>query len=199
MKLLLGCTFSAAALLIASGVGQAAPPQLKGQYGFTGSAHCIVSASPFDSNFQATGFTTVNSFSVEGVRTFKGDGTGTIKGRSVSITPPPVGSPPVTPISGSSGDFSAQFTYVVDGSGGFTTEIVPGTFLGQNVAGPGAGATWTLDRLSLHGLISQDKQTLTLASVAPVMETQTFLTGPIAGQTRYRICHRSRVLIWMGN
>ena len=90
------------------------PPRLKGSYGFTGSAACLVapgyagnpSGPPLpnptpgvalpNSGFQAdlrpndvlTGVTSsfANSFAVEGIRTFNGDGTGTVKGTSVGVT-----------------------------------------------------------------------------------------------------------------
>ena len=69
----------------------------------------------------------------------------------------------------------------------------------MDINGNPTAETWTIDKLSLFGLIGRDSSTLTLTSVLPEIETQTFLTGPQAGQVRYRICNRSRTLIWMGN
>ena len=197
----------ATAMLAWAATAQAAPPELKGQYAFTGTAHCLVSGTPFNANLTPTSFTIQQSFSVIGVRTFNGDGTGTIKGRSATIIPPPVTNtatiPPSNPLGGinaSAAEFTGQFTYAVDDDGGFTSQLVPGTFQGTTISGPGAGSTVTIDQFSLVGLISNNKQTLTLATADPAMETQTIT--PAGGGTpfnRYRICHRSRVLTWMGN
>jgi hypothetical protein len=72
---------------------------------------------------------------------------------------------------------------------------VPGSFLGHFLNGPRAGQTFTIDQNNLEGLISNDKKTLVLATVEPTVEKQQFSNGDV----RYRICHRSRTLIWMGN
>src|SRR5829696_1308284 len=112
------CTISIAALAWA-GAANAASPKLKGQYAFTGTAACLVSGTPFNADLTPTSFTVSNSFSVIGVRTFNGDGTGTIKGRSVDINPPPrmVGTAPCNTgpaacplggISAGSSDFTAK-------------------------------------------------------------------------------------------
>ncbi len=52
----------------------------------------------------------------------------------------------------------------------------------------------TIDLLPFSGLVSQDNKVLTLFSVTPTVETVSFPNGDIWP----RICHRSRVLIWMG-
>ena len=189
-----------------------AGPQLKGQYGFTGAAHCIHSPIGFTALGEAlcgdTGqpisfqpnpsnprnscpgvFTLTNS--VEGVRTFNGNGTGTGEGRNVSLNVPPN-----TGFLGASADeFSFSFTYTVDGEGGFTATTVPGSFISHILTGPRAGQTLTVDQIKLEGLISNDKKTLVIASTEPLVEKQQFSNGDV----RYRICHRSRTLIWMGN
>src|SRR5687768_7941039 len=106
-----------------------AGPQLKGQYGAAGAAHCIHSSVGFNSNGEAlcgdTGqpisfpvpsgprntcpgvFASTNS--VQGVRTFNGNGTGTATGTNVSLNVPPNSGS----INGSSNDFSFDFTYTV--------------------------------------------------------------------------------------
>ena len=190
----------------------AAGPQLKGQYGFSGAAHCIQSSVGFNANQEALCgdthqpisvqpnpsnprtscpgvFATTNS--VEGIRTFNGNGTGTVQGHDVSLTVPPNNSS----ISASSDDFSFSFTYTVDDSGGFTSQTVPGSFQGTFVTGPRTGQTFTVDEINVEGLISNDKKSLVIATVEPTVETQQFSNGDV----RYRICHRSRSLIWMGN
>jgi hypothetical protein len=210
MKRALVCAISIAVLAWA-GAGNAASPQLKGQYAFTGTAACLVSGTPFNpADLTPTSFTVANSFSVIGVRTFNGDGTGTLKGRSVDINPPPrmIGTLPCNTgpaacplggISAGSSDFTAKFTYAVDGDGGFTTQLVPGTFQGTVLTGPGAGSTYTIDQFSLAGLMSINHETLTLASDVPTQETQTITPPSAPPFVRYRICHRSRVLIRMDN
>lgn len=90
----------------------------------------------------------------------------------------------------SSNDFQASFTYNVAPDGTFTTVLsapLTGTFL----TGTRAGQTFTVDQIPLSGLISQDHKSLTLASVTPTVEVQTFSNGNV----HQRICHRSRVLL----
>jgi hypothetical protein len=199
------------AVLAWAGAANAASPQLKGQYAFTGTAACLVSTQQFNPNLTPSpgSLTVSNSFSVTGVRTFNGDGTGTIKGRSVDINPPPRGNvapAPCTPatcplggISAGSSDFTAKFTYVVDGDGGFTTQLVPNTFQGTVLTGPGAGSTYTIDQFSLAGLMSINHETLTIATDVPAQETQTITPPSDPPFSRYRICHRARALTRMDN
>ena len=194
-----------AAVLTSTNTGHAASKKIKGQYAFSGSAECIVSGTPFSDNFTPTSFSTHMSFNIIGVRTFNGDGTGTIRGRNVTINLPPVTNtsttPPTTPLGGigaSAGDVSASFTYTIDDFGYIHIDIVPGTFIGTTVSGPGAGSTNTLDHVQFGGIVSADHKTIHLASIDPIMETQ--VITPVSGPqfTRYRICHRARVLTWIG-
>jgi hypothetical protein len=138
-----------------------------------------------------------HTFTTQGVRSFDGNGNGTMKGRSVDIFPSGSNADPRIGAS----DVFFKFTYSVDSDGGLTTQLVPGSYVGTTVDinGNPTAETWTIDKLSLFGLIGQNNSTLTLTSVLPEVQTQTFLTGPRAGQVRYRICNRSRTLIWMGN
>src|SRR5476649_2737102 len=97
------------------------PPRLKGSYGFTGSASCLVAPghvgdpngaalpnptpgvalpnSGFQPNFRPNDALTGPSqsygydFGVEGIRKFNGDGTGTVKGTVVSVTNRPTPGP----------------------------------------------------------------------------------------------------------
>ena len=193
------------ATLIGVGTANAASPKLKGEYAFTGSAACLVSGTPFNANLTPSSFTVSTSFSVVGIRTFNGDGTGTIKGRSVSINPPPVTNtnttPPTTPLGGISAnnsDFTASFTYSIDSAGLLTTQLVPGSFLGTGI-GPSAGSTFTVDNFSLVGMMSVNNETIVLATPQAAEEIQTITPTVGAPFNRYRICHRSRVLIRTGN
>src|SRR5262245_26358001 len=90
-------------------------PKLKGEYAFTGTAACLFApgSSPpapppapgtprANAGFNADltpvdGRTYSESFSTEGIQTFKGDGTGTAKGTTVGIVPPPTPQPPGAP------------------------------------------------------------------------------------------------------
>lgn len=198
--------------LLGGSAAFAASPQLKGDYAFTGAAHCINSTTGFTANFQALCADThqpignqpnpanprsscpgvfAHTFSVEGVRTFNGDGTGTLTGRSLAIdVPPNTGS-----LGASSQSFTSSFSYTVLNDGTVETQLVPGSFQGTILTGPRAGQTFTIDQFELDGLVSNNRQAVTIATLDPQVETEHFSNG----DTRFRICHRSRSLIWMGN
>src|ERR1700752_3296098 len=192
----------------------AAADNLMGTYGFTGTANCLVapgsSTTPpipgntnpnpnagFNSSLQPIdgqvfGF----SFSVEGTRTFNGDGTGSVKGTAVSTT----GETPVGPLfpnfrpDASSDNFTYKFTYVVNGDGSWTADIVPGTYTGAFVTGPRSisSQTYTIDKFpTLSGLVAVNGLTLTAAQLPPTVETHTYSNGEVWPM----ICHRSRVFI----
>jgi hypothetical protein len=205
-------------------------PNLKGAYGFTGTAACLV--APGNSGTGSTanpagppGFDPItlrplaagNSFShsnaVEGIRTFNGDGTGTVVGTSVGITvrptpgPAPVGIPSFPPAAGSA-KFKYQFTYTVNGDGSWTATMVPGSYTETFVTGPRAGQTAMVNLPQVTGLISQDGKTLILVAdptiappdpnagaFVPQVETVIYSNGDVDPQ----ICHRSWVLIKLGN
>ena len=109
---------------------------LRGTYAFTGEGACLVSPTGgFNPDLTPTNPAGrfVISFSVQGVRIFNGDGTGTLSGRAVSITHSDV----AAVLGGaSSNDFQASFTYNVVPDGTFTTEL-------------SAPLTQTLDRKSV--------------------------------------------------
>jgi hypothetical protein len=206
-------------------------PNLNGQYGFTGSAACLVAPghvgnenvppplpnptpgvalfnSGFNDKLQPNDFTNPgdspsasfnHSFSVEGIRTFNGDGTGTVKGTAVGVdnrpTPGPNGYPHFPPSAGSS-DFSFSFTYTVDGNGGWTATMVPGSYTETFTNGPRTGQTATVDAIpSISGMISQDGKTLTGAHLTPTVETHTYSNGDVWPE----ICHRSRIFMNLQN
>jgi hypothetical protein len=205
----------------------AASPNLQGQYGFTGSATCLVApghvgnenvppplANPtpgvalpnsgFNTNLQPNDFANpgdspsasfTHSFSVEGVRTFNGDGTGTVGGTAVDVddrpTPGPNGYPHFPP-SAHSAEFSFSFTYTLDGNGGLTATMVPGSYTETFTSGARTGQTATVDAIPpVTGMISLDGKTLTAAHLAPIVETRTYSNGDVWPE----ICHRSRVFM----
>src|SRR5689334_15101257 len=173
--------------LALAGVGSAAAePNIKGSFGFTGTAACLVAvghvgdpntsppmANPtpgvalpnagFNANLQPNDTPGSEAFSfsnaVEGIRTFDGHGHGTVKGSTVGITvrptPGPGGFPHFPPAAGSA-DFSFQFTYTVDGNGGWTATMVPGSYLQTYLTGPRTGQTSTVDAIPpVTGMISE--------------------------------------------
>jgi hypothetical protein len=199
-------------------------PKLRGSYGFTGTAACLVAPghagdpngppltnptpgtalpnSGFQSNLRPNdavpGSPTQaysSSYSVEGIRTFNGDGTGTVKGTTVGITvrptPGPGGFPHFPPAAGSS-DFSFSFTYTVNEDGSWTGAMVPGSYTENILTGPRAGETSTVDAIPpVTGMVSRDGKTLIAAHLTTAVETHTYSNGDVDPQ----ICHRSRVFI----
>jgi hypothetical protein len=216
-------SFAVAALTWA-GAAAADSPRLKGSYGFTGTAACLIApghagdpngpplANPtpgvalanagFQPNLRpndavpgSSSQAFSQSFSVEGVRKFNGDGTGTVKGTVVGITPRPTPGPggfPHFPSAAGSADFSFSFTYIVNPDGTWTGTMVPGSYSENHLTGPRAGQTSTVDAIPpVIGMISQDGKTLIAAHVTTAVETHTFSNGDVEPQ----ICHRSRVFI----
>lgn len=189
---------------------------LHGHYAFTGTGACLYapgsSTSPpspgnttpnTDSNFD-TSLQPINvskafstSFAVEGIRTFKRDGTGTVIGTEMGIVVPPTPDGttfPKFPPSASSATFSYSFTYTFNNDGSFNT-MVTGSVTGTFQAGPRSGQTFTVSNFPpLLGRASNNSSALTLATLVPTVETITFSNGDVWP----RICHRSRVLIRMG-
>lgn len=168
---------------------------LRGDYAFSGETTCLVSIGGFDPDLTPANppapFPFVVSFSIQGVRTFNGDGSGKIVGRTVTLSHPyalPLSPTPFFSRGGaSSSDIDAAFTYQVAPDRTFTavTTLVNGTVL----AGSRAGQTFTVVPIPLVGQISHDNKTLTTASEEPTLETQSFSNGDV----QYRICHRSRI------
>jgi hypothetical protein len=168
------------------------PPQLKGEYGFTGTGACLSTAAPgpgFNPNLTPTDGSFGQSFTSEGIRTFNGDGTGTVKGSSMGITIP------ANVHSAGSDDFSFSFTYTVNGDGSWTSKVI-GVETGTIKTGPRAGQTFTISNSPTStGIISNNGSTLTLATLDPTVEIVTFSNGDV----HKRICHRSRVFIKLSN
>jgi len=139
------------------------------------------------------------SFSVIGVRTFDGNGNGHVSGTALGIdgrpTPGPTGWPHFPPSAGS-GEFSFDFTYTVDGDGGFTATMTPDSYHETFTSGPRTGQTVTVDAIPpITGAISGDGKTLSAAHADPVVETRTFSNGDVWPE----ICHRSRIFIQLQN
>jgi len=163
-------------------------PSLKGAYGFTGTGACLSTAAPgpgFNPNLTPTDGSFGQSFTSEGIRTFNGDGTGTVRGSSMGITIP------ANIHSAGSDDFSFSFAYTVNDDGSWTSDVI-GVETGTIKTGPRAGQTFTISSSPTStGIISRTAGTLTLATLEPTVEIVTFSNGDV----HKRICHRSRVLI----
>jgi hypothetical protein len=173
--------------------------ELKGEYAFAGEATCLISPGGFDAdltpaNFPAP-FPQILSFSIQGVRTFNGDGTGTTVARAVSIAHPfalPANgtNPAVFNRGGAnSADLQADFTYTVsrDRKLTITTPVVHSNIL----TGTRAGQTQTITNVPLFtGYLSEDGASLTLSHDEPGIEDHLFSNGDF----NQRICHRSRIL-----
>jgi hypothetical protein len=150
--------------LTAAGSAFADSPKLKGAYGFTGTAACLVapghdastttnptpgtalpnsgfqpSLRPKDAGLPGGQNSFARSFSVEGIRTFDGAGNGTVKGTAVGIvtrpTPGPGGFPNFPPAAASA-EFSFSFTYTVNADGSWTSAMVPNSYHETHVTGP---------------------------------------------------------------
>jgi len=186
-------TSIASALCSLGTASLAAPPMLKGEFAFSGTASCLSSVSTFDPvNLISTGSVALAVGTAQGVRTFNGDGTGTVVGTTVSVAAN-LNSP--LPAQGDANTFQFSFTYSVGPDGTTTSAVVPGTYHGTVTAGPRAGQTFTIDNYPIETLAAAvDHKTLVLATAAAAMETQHY---SIAGN-RYRICTRSQTLVWRG-
>ena len=163
---------------------------------------CIVSSAPFTDDHQATVPSSRQGFVAEGVRTFNGDGTGTISFKSLNIVVP------ATFEGADTGETTdGKFTYVVHGDG---TWSIPGggTSHGTVEAGPRKGQTFTVTHLApAVGHISKNAQTLTLSTVTPPTTANSEIieyfdpttSPPTPKGTLYRICNRSSVFISPGH
>jgi hypothetical protein len=164
---------------------------LKGSYGTTGSSTCIkAGAFTEDNTFEALSNGPVQTYAVQGIRTFNGDGTGTVTASSMAVERP---GGPTTFGHASSNTHSFSFTYTVNSDGTFTTSIV-GLISGTETSGPRLGQTFTADFPTLHGQISLGATMLTLFAPTPYVETRTFSNGDV----EHRICTVSRVAISLG-
>jgi hypothetical protein len=204
----------------------AASPSLNGSYAFTGTLACLTAPgsvpgttplpnptpgvalpnSGFNASLQPivpeTAFSHSNS--ILGIRTFNGDGTGTVSASEVSIVPRPTPGPtgfPHFPPSADSATINYSFTYSFNADGSFTTSLVPNSFKGTFTSGPRfnpnpppASQTFSVTLPDLIGIPSSNSATIVLSTLVPAVEVVTFSNGDVWP----RICHRSRVLIFMG-
>jgi hypothetical protein len=214
--------FAVSCLALGVASSAAADPNIRGSYGFTGTAACLTAPghvgdpnippplpnptpgvalpnSGFNSNLQPNdnpgSEAFARSFSVEGIRTFDGHGNGTVKGTAVGVVVRPTPGPngyPHFPPSASSADFSFSFTYVVNADGSWTATMVPGSYTETFTAGPRTGQTATVDAIPPVNGMISRDGETLIAAH----------TAPVVETHSYsngdvwpEICHRSRVFI----
>jgi len=202
-KAVIGST--ALALVTASSIASAESHthKLRGDFAFSGGANCLVSPAPAGGT--PAGFTAnlvpvrgpgipaafALSFSIQGVRTFNGDGTGSVVARAVAAREPGNG-PGTNPGGVQANDLSGQFTYSVAADGTLTLDQGPVDSV--TVAGSQTGEHKRFSDIpTFIGRLSKDRDSMTFATFDPGVETVTNLdTGLVES---VRICHRERTAI----
>ncbi len=129
-----------------------------------------------------------NVITAQNIWTFNADGTGMVQGRQVGML-----FAPNSPNAGLS-EFSWQFTYNITDDGTITADSIPGTYEGKQLTGGSKGITYTLDKVSDSGMVSQDHKTITLGTPTTEVMTYTDSTGLVL----YGICGLTRVLTRVG-
>ena len=169
---------------------------LKGDYAFAGEATCLISFTGFNSNLEPNNtpgglWPRVLTFSIQGVRSFNGDGTGRVVARVVSLSHPfalPTTSPVFFRGNASSADLVSDFTYTV--SPDLTVNVITPVVTGTVLTGGRATQTVTITHVPpFTGFVSEGLDSLTLAHAAPGIEHHHFSNG----DSDQRICHRTRI------
>ncbi len=194
MRTFKSVVFSSALVVgLAASSAMAESHRLKGDFAFSGSAVCVISAAiitptsytpppGFNADLVPLGPTFVRTFSTLGVRTFNGDGTGSLTARSVFLGNPGFAN---------AQDVTAPFTYSVAADG--TVRIDQGPNISVTVAGPGVGNQSSVSNVpTLVGRLSSDRNSITSATFNPGVEVVTQLVPGPELVTSVRICHRSR-------
>jgi len=193
VKAVIGSSALAILMAASTATAESQTHKLKGDFAFSGGAVCVVSSATFtplyhpplgfNPNLTPIGPTTVTTFSIQGVRTFNGDGTGSMKARGVFLGNPP------GPVNVNVQDITAQFTYSVAADGTVTIDQGPTDSL--NVGGTGQLSRVT-DIPTFVGRLSSDRNSLTFATFNPGVETVTRLVPAPEQVTLVRVCHRER-------
>jgi hypothetical protein len=160
--------------------------EVYGEYAFTGAGGCLISLTGFNPNLSPLEPFWTNSFNLSGIWIFNRDGTGNGQATQVGITAT-APSPGVSLM-----EYTFPFTYSIADDGTIT---VVGEVIGNILAGSSVIGTFTVDKWSVSGMASPDHKTMTLATVAPEIETVNLLYFPSFALTVYEICHRSDTLI----
>ncbi len=197
MQTIIGSSALVALMAASPAMAQSQTQLLKGQFAFSGDAVCVnspaiitpTSYTPpggFDANLTPIGVSNIISFSIQGVRTFNGDGTGSVTARTVSVGHGP------TNTSTSANDISGDFTYSLAADG--TLTIDQGPIDSVFVAGPRTGQQNRVSGIpTFIGRTSFDRNALTFATFNPGVETITRLVPAPELVEAVRICHRARI------
>jgi len=167
-----------------------------GEYAMSGSGNCIYSPGGFSPINTPLGDSWGAYYTVEGIWNFEPNNKGTFQGKQFGMAPYPYQYPNSTSV-----EFSFDFKYTVDHDGFITGNMKDGSFLGEYITGPNAGKTpartYTVDKFSFSGWVSQDHKNITLNSGS---ELQTFTVFrpdlPVPDSvTLPGICTNERILI----
>jgi len=171
--------------------------EVSGEYALMGRRGCIYTPLGFNPDFTPIVPASVasNSITTQGICTFKRHGRGTMEGTGVQIVPPPVPSPN-TP-GASSFDFKFPFTYDVADDGTITIDADENSFQATYDTGPITGVTFTFDKFSLSGMVSEDHKTLALGNPMTTIQTLTLQLPPTPVVLKV-ICNDSFVFIRLG-
>jgi hypothetical protein len=185
VKSVIGSSALVMVLAASSAMAQSQTPRLKGEFAFTGSHVCVGVTPPsgFSADLIPLGDSFVTTFSIQGVRIFNGDGTGSMTARIVALGDPGAAN---------ARDLSAQFTYSVAADGTVTIDDEPTDVV--TVAGPGVGGHFKIsDTPTLVGRLSSDRKSLTFATFNPGVEVVTRVVPAPEQVIQVRICHRERI------
>ena len=187
-------------LAASSAMAELETRHLRGDFAFNGTGVCTSSLAiitptsytpprGFDANLTAIGEPlSVITFSTQGVRTFNGDGTGSVTARVVALS---LGDR----VSASSSDQEIQFTYSVAADGTVTTDQSPthNVF----VSGSRTGQQTRISNIPpLAGRLSSDRNSIVFATSTTGIETVTrVLPDGSELVEALRICHRERTAI----
>jgi hypothetical protein len=150
---------------------------IQGQYASSGGGTSLIAPLGFEPNLRAKGppgAYMFQAFSVDGVYTFKRDGTGSYKGVNhvvnLPFTFPNPNPPPPTisvPSSAGSSNVIFLFHYTVTEDRKITITVDPGTYSTKNKFGPSTGKTYHIDGQTGTGFITPDGKMIMLTGGAP--------------------------------
>ena len=186
-------------------ISPSVPQGIRGQYASTGGGTSLLAPLGFETNLRPKGppgAYMFQTFNVEGVYTFKGDGTGSYKGLNhvvnLPFTMPNPNPPPPTitvPSNAGSSNVTFLFHYTVTNDRKITIKADPGTYKTEWKSGPNAGNTSHFDGMVRTGFISPDSKTITLTGGAPSVMS---LIPPFGNMppTTQMVLHSSAVLFY---
>ena len=153
------------------------PRGIRGQYAFTGGGASLIAPLGFETDLKPKGppgAYIFQTFNIEGVCTFRSDGTGSFKGLNHLVALPfttPNPNPPPPTITHHSAGVSSNVTYLfhytMADDGKITITADPGTYTTEYKSGPAVGKTYHLNGFSRMGFITPDGKMIALTGGAP--------------------------------